>query len=134
MVRSGKVNLAVANLSSLVPKKIKAPTKTKVVVTSTCKYPVLEGFPRTTEILLLSGLDRRSFDRQILKLQNLKILNLSGNQLISLPQELGNLPNLQELYVANNQLGKSPVSKWSWMSGHKIVNNLRLLDLSSNKV
>ncbi|XP_014214439.1 leucine-rich repeat protein 1 [Copidosoma floridanum] len=131
---SGKMNPAVMNLSNLEPKKINTLLKTKIVIKSAANYPVLEGFPRTTEELHLAALERRSFDRQILKLQSLKFLNLSDNQLTSLPQELGMLPNLQELHLANNQLGKSPISKWSWMNGSKIVKNLHLLNMSSNQL
>lgn len=128
-----KENLSVLNLSNLNPKNITVP-KTKVVIKQSADYPVLKGFPRTTEELHLSGLERKSFDRQILKLQSLKVLNLSQNQLTSIPQELGGLPNLQELNLSDNLLGKSPISKWLWLNGLNISKTLQSLNLSSNQV
>lgn len=128
-----KQNLSVLNLSNLNPKKITAP-KTKVIIKQASDYPVLAGFPRITEELHLSGLQRKSFDRQILKLQSLRILNLSQNQLTSIPQELGALPNLQELNLSDNLLGKNPISKWSWLNGLNISKTLRSLNLNSNQV
>lgn len=134
VVAMGKINLAVMHLSNLSPKAMKSVPKTKIIIKDVAKYPILEGFPRTAKELYLVGLRRKSFDRQILKLQNLIVLNLTENQLTSLPQELGELPCLQELHLSNNQLGKKPVSKWSWICGNKITKNLRLLNLNSNKV
>ncbi|XP_016837509.1 leucine-rich repeat protein 1 [Nasonia vitripennis] len=131
---SKKLDPAVLTLSNLNPKPIKAPPKTKIVIKQTSEYPVLQGFPRTTEELCLAGLQRKSFDRQILKLQSLRILNLSDNNITSLPRELGTLAKLQELNVSGNQLGKGPISKWSWLSCSNIAKNLRLLNLSNNQM
>ena len=131
---SNKIDHKILTLSNLNPKTLKAAPKTKIVIRQPSDYPVLQGFPRVTEELHILGLQRRSFDRQILKLQSLRVLNLSENQLTNLPQELGTLPNLQEFNVSNNRLGKSPISKWSWLNGNNIAKNLRLLNLSSNEV
>lgn len=129
-----KLDPAVLTLSNLTPKTLKAAPKTKIFIKQKSEYPVCEGFPRVTEELHIVDLQRKSFDRQILKLQSLRILDLSQNQITSIPTELGNLPNLQELNLSDNQLGKSPITKWTWMSGSKISRNLRLLNLSSNQV
>lgn len=127
-----KIDPAVLSVSNGNPKTL-ITLKTKVVITKKSDYPVLEGFPRTTEILHLAKLERKSFDRQILRLQSLRILDLSENQLSSLPNELGTLPNLTELYLASNRL-KFHFSKSSWMDGTSIRKNLKLLDISSNQV
>ncbi|XP_012062403.1 PREDICTED: leucine-rich repeat protein 1 [Atta cephalotes] len=106
--------------------------KVKVVVKKKSEYPTLQGFPRTTEQLILSGLSRKSFDRQILRLQSLKILDLSDNNISYLPKELGTLPHLQQLLLSQNNLGKSPKSKWTWLEQTAIKHNLHFLDISSN--
>ncbi|KAG7202197.1 hypothetical protein KM043_015874 [Ampulex compressa] len=129
---SKKVDPAVLGISNLNSKNISSLAKTKIVIKKNSEYPILEGFPKTTEELSLTGLGRKSFDRQILRLQNLKVLNLSENQLSSLPKELGNLPHLQELVIAQNQLGKGTISKWLWLDQVAIKSNLRLLDISDN--
>ncbi|KAJ8672902.1 hypothetical protein QAD02_004163 [Eretmocerus hayati] len=131
---SKKLNPAVLTLSNLNPKNLSNALKKRIVIKQASDYPVLEGFPRTTEELHLSGLQRRSFDRQILKLQGLRILNLSENQLTNIPHELGMLPNLQELNLSDNLLGKGPINKWSWMSGVNISKSLCLLNLNSNQM
>lgn len=130
---SKKQSLSVLDSSNFNPKSVSIP-KTKIIVKQAADYPVLAGFPRITEELHLSGLQRKSFDRQILKLQSLRILNLSQNQLSSIPQELGNLPNLQELNLSDNLLGKNPMTKWTWLNGLKISKTLVSLNLSSNQV
>ena len=110
-------------------------TKTKVVVKKKSDYPVLAGFPRTTQSLCLARLERKSFDRQILRLQSLRILDLSENQISSLPREVGFMPNLQELYLSHNRFGNAERStSWSWMHGEHIRRNLRHLDLTGNNV
>ncbi|XP_058801990.1 leucine-rich repeat protein 1-like isoform X2 [Phymastichus coffea] len=129
-----KYDPAILNLSNLTPKILKATPKTTLVIKKKSDYPVLEGFPRITVELHIVNLQRKSFDRQILKLQSLRVLNLSENLITSLPAEVGNLPHLQELYLADNQLGKSPISKWTWMNGINISRNLRLLNLCSNQI
>lgn len=106
--------------------------KIKVVVNKSSEYPTLEGFPRTTEELYLVGLNRKSFDRQILRLQSLRILNLSNNQISSLPNELGTLQHLQQLILSQNRLDKS--LKWIWLDQVPIRSNLKLLDISNNSV
>ncbi|KYN22710.1 PREDICTED: leucine-rich repeat protein 1 [Trachymyrmex cornetzi] len=106
--------------------------KVKVVVKKKSEYPTLQGFPRTTEQLILSGLSRKSFDRQILRLQSLRILDLSDNNIFYLPKELGTLPHLQQLLLSQNNLGKSPKSKWTWLEQTAIKHNLHFLDISSN--
>jgi LRR-repeat protein 1 len=121
-------------LTDINSKSIDILPKTKIIISKASDYPILKGFPRFTEQLFLSGLQRKSFDCQILKLRNLRVLNLSQNQLTNLPQELGMLPNLQELNLSDNQFGKSPLSKWSWMNGANIRRTLCSLNLSSNKV
>ena len=131
---SNKLTASVLSLADLKPKALTNAFKTKIIIKDPEKYPILEGFPRTAIELNLMGLGRRSFDRNILKLQNLRILNLSNNQITSLPKDLGSLPNLQELNLAQNLIGKSPESKWVWMDGVHISKNLKLLDLSSNEV
>lgn len=130
---TNKLTASVLSLADLKPKAIANALKTKVSIRNPEKYPILEGFPRTTVELFLTGLGRRSFDRNILKLQNLRILDLSDNQITSLPKDLGSLPNLQELNLAQNLIGKAPQSKWAWMDGIHISKNLKLLDLSSNE-
>lgn len=106
--------------------------KIKVVINKSSEYPTLEGFPRTTEELYLVGLNRKSFDRQILRLQSLRILNLSNNQISSLPNELGTLQHLQELILSQNRLDKA--FKWVWLNQVAIRSNLKLLDISNNLV
>ncbi|KAG8040974.1 hypothetical protein G9C98_001962 [Cotesia typhae] len=118
--------------------------KKKVFVRSKAEYPVLEGFPRTTEELHVSGLGRKSFDRQMLRLQSLRILNLSNNAISSVPKELGNVfACLTELNLASNLLGETPgivnnyqsiKNKWLWLNGTSITKTLRLLDLSDNNL
>lgn len=108
--------------------------KVKVVVKKKSEYPTLQGFPRTTEHLILRGLDRKSFDRQILRLQSLRILDLSDNKISYLPKEVGTLPHLQQLLLSQNNLGKSPGSKWAWLEQTAIKQNLHFLDISSNSV
>lgn len=108
--------------------------KVKVVVKKKSEYPTLQGFPRTTEQLILSGLSRKSFDRQILHLQSLRILDLSDNNISYLPKELGTLPHLQQLLLSQNNLGKSPRLKWKWLEQTAIKHNLHFLDISSNSV
>ncbi|XP_011881455.1 PREDICTED: leucine-rich repeat protein 1-like [Vollenhovia emeryi] len=106
--------------------------RVKVAVRKISEYPILQGFPRTTEHLILKGLSRRSFDRQILCLQSLRILDLSNNNISYLPKELGTLPHLQQLLLSNNNLGKSPRSKWAWLEQTAIKHNLYFLDISGN--
>lgn len=108
--------------------------KVKVVVKKKSEYPTLQGFPRTTEHLILRGLDRKSFDRQILRLQSLRILDLSDNKISYLPKEVGTLPHLQQLLLSQNNLGKSPGSKWAWLEQTAIKHNLHFLDISNNSV
>jgi len=108
--------------------------KVKVVVKRNSEYPTLQGFPKTTEQLILSGLSRKSFDRQILHLQSLRILDLSDNKIFYLPKELGTLPHLQQLLLSQNNLGKSPKSKWAWLEQTAIKHNLHFLDISNNSV
>lgn len=108
--------------------------KVKVVVKNKSEYPTLHGFAKTTEQLILSGLNRKSFDRQILRLQSLRVLDLSDNKLSYLPKELGTLPHLQRLLLSQNNLGKSTKSKWAWLEQTAIKHNLHLLDISSNSV
>ncbi|XP_072755557.1 leucine-rich repeat protein 1 isoform X1 [Anoplolepis gracilipes] len=104
----------------------------RVVVKKKSEYPILQGFPQMTTQLILSGLDRKSFDRQILTLQNLKFLDLSNNKISFLPTELGTLPNLQALNLSHNNLGKSVHSKWTWLEQTPLRNNLHFLDISNN--
>ncbi|XP_050466544.1 leucine-rich repeat protein 1 [Cataglyphis hispanica] len=104
----------------------------KVVVVKKCEYPILQGFPRMTEQLVLSGLDRKSFDRQILTLQSLRFLDLSNNKISFLPKELGTLPHLQALDLSYNNLGKSVQSKWAWLEQIALRSNLNFLNLSNN--
>jgi len=108
--------------------------KVKVVIKKKSDYPTLQGFPRTVEHLILRGLDRKSFDRQILRLQSLRILDLSDNKLSYLPKEVGTLPHLQQLILSQNNLGKSSRSKWAWLEQTAIKHNLHFLDISSNSV
>lgn len=106
----------------------------KVVVKKKSEYPILQGFPRMTEQLVLSGLDRKSFDRQILTLQSLKFLDLSNNKISFLPKELGTLPHLQALDLSCNNLGKSVRSKWAWLEQIALRSNLNFLNISNNLV
>ena len=128
-----KLNSSILSMADLKASNLKA-LITKVTISNPAKYPVLKGFPRTTVELNLIGLERKSFDRNILKLHNLKILDLSNNQITSLPKDLGSLPNLQELNLSQNLIGKSPPSKWNWVDGFYLSRNLKLLDLSFNNV
>lgn len=108
--------------------------QTKCVVTSNAEYPTLQGFPRTTQHLVIADLQRKSFDRQILRLDQLRLLDLSKNCIRSLPAELGTLPNLAELILAENQLGKSPKTSWTWLNGDAIKKKLVTLDLGKNEL
>ncbi|XP_033205001.1 leucine-rich repeat 47 [Bombus vancouverensis nearcticus] len=125
-----KVDPSVLDISNLNPKCMSSAPKTKVVINKSSEYPTLEGFPRTTEELYLVGLNRKSFDRQILRLQSLRILNLSNNQISSLPNELGTLQHLQELILSQNRLDRA--FKWVWLNQVAIRSNLKLLDISNN--
>ncbi|XP_076291257.1 leucine-rich repeat 47 [Lasioglossum baleicum] len=127
---SKQIDASILAISNLNPKCMTSVPKIKVVVNKSSEYPTLEGFPRTTEELYLVGLNRKSFDRQILRLQSLRILNLSNNQISSLPKELGLLQHLQELNLSQNRLDKAV--KWVWLDQPAIKNNLKLLDISSN--
>ncbi|XP_078046862.1 leucine-rich repeat 47 [Augochlora pura] len=127
---SKQIDTSVLAISNLNPKSMASVPKIKVVVNKSSEYPTLEGFPRTTEELSLVGLSRKSFDRQILRLQSLRILNLSNNQISSLPKELGLLQHLQELNLSQNRLDKA--MKWVWLDQPPIKNNLKLLDISNN--
>lgn len=108
--------------------------QTKCVVTSNADYPTLQGFARTTQQLYIVGLQRKSFDRQILRLDQLRVLDLSKNLLRSLPVEVGNLPHLAEVLLAENLLGKAPQTAWNWLNGDAIKRKLALLDLGNNEV
>ncbi|XP_012216848.1 leucine-rich repeat protein 1-like [Linepithema humile] len=110
---------------------------TKVVIKKISEYPVLQGFPKTTQQLFITGLNRRSFDRQILQLQSLRVLDLSKNSLIFLPKELGTLPNLQNLNLSHNCLGLNqscPVSKWEWLEQSAIKSKLTNLEINHNQL
>lgn len=131
---TNKLEGSVLKLSDLKAKNLSDALKTKMVVKSAANYPILEGFPRKVMELHLAGLERKSFDRNILKLQHLRVLNLSDNQITSLPKDLGTLPNLQELNLAQNKLHKCPNTKWIWMEQVNVSKNLKLLDISSNGV
>lgn len=125
-----KINPSILTISNLNPKCMTFVPKIKVTINKSSEYPTLEGFPRTTEELYLIGLNRKSFDRQILKLQSLRILNLSNNQISSLPKELGTLQHLQELILSQNRLDRA--LKWLWLDQVAIRSNLKLLDISNN--
>ncbi|XP_043791303.1 leucine-rich repeat protein 1 [Apis laboriosa] len=125
-----KINPSILTISNLNPKCMTFVPKVKVAINKSSEYPTLEGFPRTTEELYLIGLNRKSFDRQILKLQSLRILNLSNNQISSLPKELGTLQHLQELILSQNRLDRA--LKWLWLDQIAIRSNLKLLDISNN--
>ncbi|XP_076753627.1 leucine-rich repeat 47 [Xylocopa sonorina] len=125
-----KIDPSILAISNLNPKCMSSVLKVKVVINKPSEYPTLEGFPRTTEELHLVGLQRKSFDRQILKLQSLRILNLSNNQISSLPKELGTLHHLQELILSENRLHKT--LKWVWLDQAAIRSSLKLLDISNN--
>ncbi|XP_031847023.1 leucine-rich repeat 47 [Nomia melanderi] len=127
---SKQIDPSILTVSNLNPKSISSVPKIKVVINKSSEYPTLEGFPRTTEELHLVGLNRKSFDRQILRLQSLRILNLSNNQISSVPKELGLLQHLQELNLSQNRLDKAV--KWTWLDQPAIKNNLKLLDISNN--
>lgn len=138
MKNEGKIaikNIPVFNIKSL---KQKFQT-TKIVVNKPSEYPVLKGFPKTTQELFIIGLNRRSFDRQILQLQSLRVLDLSKNSLTFLPKELGTLPNLQNLNLSYNCLGRNQscsVSKreWEWLEQSAIKNKLTNLEINHNQV
>ncbi|KZC13767.1 PREDICTED: leucine-rich repeat protein 1 [Dufourea novaeangliae] len=127
---SKQIDPSILAISNLNPKSMRSIPKIKVVVNKSSEYPTLEGFPRTTEELYLVGLTRKSFDRQILRLQSLRILNLSNNHISSVPKELGLLKHLQELNLSQNRLNKS--TKWMWLDQPGIKYNLKLLDISNN--
>ncbi|XP_076161964.1 leucine-rich repeat 47 isoform X2 [Ptiloglossa arizonensis] len=127
---SKKVDPSILPISNLTPKSLGSIPKTKVVVNKSSEYPTLEGFPRTTKELHLAGLNRISFDKQILKLQSLRILNLSNNQISSLPKELGSFQHLQELNLSQNLLNIAV--NWIWLDQITIQCNLKLLDISNN--
>ncbi|XP_012252556.2 leucine-rich repeat protein 1 isoform X2 [Athalia rosae] len=123
-----------AKIPILEEKYFRPKIQTKYIVATNTEYPTLQGFPRTVEELRIVDLQRKSFDRQILRLEKLRLLDLSKNCIRSLPAELGSLPNLKELYLGENHLGKSPSRAWAWLNGDSIKRNLVLLDLSRNEM
>ncbi|KAI4487352.1 hypothetical protein M0804_005501 [Polistes exclamans] len=131
---SKKVNLSTITISNLNTKKIPNAQKKKLVIKNNVEYPTLKGFPRYTEELIIEGLNRKSFDLQILRLNNLKVLNLSNNQIKSLPKDLGSMPHLQELILSGNRFGIDANTKWDWLDQDNIRKNLCLLDLTSNSL
>ncbi|XP_012272079.1 leucine-rich repeat protein 1 [Orussus abietinus] len=131
---SKSADLNVLNVSNLNPKNVLPGQRSKIIIRKASDYPVLQGFSKTTEELHVVGLKRKSFDRQILRLQCLRVLNLSDNQISALPKELDLLKNLQELNLANNLLGSAPLSRWAWLNGESMRHGLRLLDISSNNI
>lgn len=122
------------HISNIESKIMPVIPKTKIVIKKNSEYPVLQGFPRTTEQLNLCGLTRKHFDERILQLQSLRMLNLSNNLLHCLPTELGRLPHLQELFLGKNCLGQSAQFKWDWLYQAPIRQNLRLLNIEKNSV
>lgn len=120
-------------ITNLKLKDINSAQNTKLIIMKNSDYPTLKGFPKTVEELSILGLQKRSFDRQILSLKLLRVLNLTNNEISSLPKEIGCLPYLQELIVAQNHLGKSE-SNWRWINQAAIKKNLRLLDIRCNVV
>lgn len=132
-----KTNLAVLPISNSAPKDITnilSNSQTKITIKERSKYPVLKGFPKTCRELYLAGLQRRSFDGQILKLQSLRVLDLSNNNLTTLPKEIGTLIHLASLNLAGNQLGKAPLTKWAWLASPNLAKSLCGLDISENQV
>lgn len=131
---SKKVNLSTITISNLNTKKIFNAQKKKLVIKNKFEYPTLKGFPRYTEELIIEGLNRKSFDLQILRLNNLKVLNLSNNQIRSLPKDLGCMPHLKELILSGNRFGIDANTKWDWLDQDNIRKSLCLLDLTSNRL
>ncbi|EFN76366.1 leucine-rich repeat protein 1 isoform X1 [Harpegnathos saltator] len=120
-------------ISNLSLKNMGGCQNNKLVIKKDSDYPVLKGFPKMLEELSVLGLKKKSFDRQILNLQFLRVLNLSNNQITSLPKEVGCMPHLRELLISQNHLGRSQ-SKWKWIDQAAIKKNLHLLDISSNVI
>lgn len=130
-----KINISTLSISNLSAKTMAPAPKKKVTIKNKADYPVLEGFPRTTEELIIIGLERKSFDRQILRLQSLRSLDLTNNLINNLPKELGLLPHLKTLILGHNSLGLARNSNaWSWLEGDCIRKNLQVLDLRGNGV
>ncbi|KAI5643862.1 leucine rich repeat domain-containing protein [Phthorimaea operculella] len=124
--------LQLSNLSNIsVTAKDNAPTK--LVIRDRSEFPS-KGLPRTLESLTLAGLKLCNFRRDILLLRQLTVLDLSNNEIQKIPPELGRMPNLAELYLSNNQLGLNGEVDWKWISGPQIINSLKLLDLTGNKL
>ncbi|XP_041980782.1 leucine-rich repeat-containing protein 1 [Aricia agestis] len=124
-------NVKLGELCSLGVVKEKMPTK--LVILNRSEYPT-SGLPRSLEYLYVNGIKLCNFRREILSLNNLRLLDLSDNEIEKLPLELGRLPNLSELYLANNNLGSKSTVDWKWLFGPRLIANLRLLDLSGNKL
>ncbi|XP_069702523.1 leucine-rich repeat protein 1-like isoform X2 [Periplaneta americana] len=116
--------------------KLPSIPKTKLEVLSKAAYPILEGFPRTLQILRINHAEQKKFDNKILRLQNLKLLDLSHNELTHLPEELGSLPSLECLHLSHNKLSETPIhdTKWNWISSYNLTRSLQVLDLSNNEL
>ncbi|KAJ0175149.1 hypothetical protein K1T71_009290 [Dendrolimus kikuchii] len=125
-------NLPISSLSNIsVTAKDNEPKK--IVIHNRSEFP-MQGLPRTLESLYLSGLKLCNFRRDILLLKRLVILDLSNNEIEKIPSEFGRMPCLSELYLSNNQLGAKGQVDWRWLLGPQISKQLKLLDISSNKL
>jgi len=106
--------------------------------------------PQETHLLHLQKSGITEFPKEILELEDLKVLDLSHNELTSLPQGLEKLQNLEVLYLEDNQfvefplvVTKLPSLKSLSLSGNYLtrvseeienLQNLKILKLERNKL
>nr|XP_039249853.1 leucine-rich repeat protein 1-like [Styela clava] len=106
--------------------------KTKLMVNSKQRYPLLEGFPSTLEQLAVEHCSLLKLDSRMLKLRHLKILNLSNNKIKTLPDSIAEMQSLVELNLENNDLSELP-NTFS-MPNSKLCSSLRCLKLNTNQI
>uniref|UniRef100_A0A1A9WZU6 PIF1/LRR1 pleckstrin homology domain-containing protein n=1 Tax=Glossina brevipalpis TaxID=37001 RepID=A0A1A9WZU6_9MUSC len=124
----GSLNLRTNIAATTIPQK--SQPQIKMTITNRSDYP-RKGFPRTLRQLTVTGIQLCKITFEMCSLKNLTVLNLSYNNIEKIPLELGRLP-LTQLNVSNNDLGTD--KSWLWLNSKTLRDNLKLLDLSANKL